>query len=626
MTPHFLSSSLLAACFLSACTATTSGNRPYIEQQNQADIFMDNGQTKEAARLYQNLAKSNPRQQNQFRLLAAEAMIKSGEIERAKQYLNKITPASLSYPQQNQLKLLQAQITLSYGNAEQALEMLEQISVDPLQAHQQKQYFHALAFAKALSGDMLGSVKARIHLGRLLQQPEQIAKNNTAILETLLRLPRQHLIPDSSPYPDTFTGWLELASLIKQYSNKPELLTQALEQWQWNYPDHPANNNSFIEQYLAKSRKILNQPATIAVFLPESGPYKRVAAAIKTGLLAAYSRLEETSAQPALQFYDSAAENPATLYNRAISNGAELILGPLAKDNINQLASLGELPIPVLALNHVDQLYQDNLFQFGLSPLDDAAQITAKSRMEGHDKALLLTPETHSGSRIARYITDAWQQQEGTLLENQSYNPKAYDFSAPIKKILNLDESEARFRQLQRTVNRSISFTPRRRTDVNSIFIEARPANGRSLNPQLKFYHAADIPVYATSHIYTGQANPRRDGDLNGITFCDIPWIFQDFYQGNLTLTDLMSQGQSIPKKYWRLIALGIDAYSLIPYLNEMSSNAYPGATGKLMLNGENRITRQLVCARFVNGSPVAEGYIQSDPTTPTEMNIFYEE
>ncbi len=626
MTQRFLSTSLITACFLSACTATTPGNRPYIEQQNQADIFMDNGQTKEAARLYQNLAKNKPIQQNQFRLLAADAMIKSGEIERAKQYLDEIRPSSLSYSQQNQLKLLQAQIALSYGNAEQALERLEQISVDSLQSNQQKQYFHALAFAKALSGDMLGSVKARIQLGNLLHQPEQIVKNNTAILEALIRLPQQRLAPDSPHYPDAFSGWLELAKLIKHYSNKPELLTQALEQWQWNYPDHPANNSLFIEQYLAKSRKILNQPASIAVFLPASGPYKRVAAAIKTGLLAAYSRLEETSAQPVLQFYDSAAESPDTLYNRALNNGAELILGPLAKDNISQLASLDELPIPILALNHVDQLYQNNLFQFGLSPLDDTAEITAKARMEGHDKALLLTPETPSGSRIARYITDAWQQQEGTLLETQSYNPKAYDFSAPIKKILNLDESEARFRQLQRTVNRTISFTPRRRTDVNSIFIEARPANGRSLNPQLKFYHAADIPVYATSHIYTGRANPRLDSDLNGVTFCDIPWIFPDFYQGDLTLTDLITQDPSIPKKYWRLIALGIDAYSLVPYLNEMSNNAYPGATGKLMLNDENRITRQLVCARFVNGSPVLDGYIQNEPTATTNMNIFYEE
>jgi uncharacterized protein len=58
-----------------------------------------------------------------------------------------------------------------------------------------------------------------------------------------------------------------------------------------------------------------------------------------------------------------------------------------------------------------------------------------------------------------------------------------------------------------------------------------------------------------------------------------------------------------------RLVALGIDAYNLIGKLDQLSSTPYAGATGQLSLNGENRITRKLVCAQFKGGVPVATGY-----------------
>ena len=105
-----------------------------------------------------------------------------------------------------------------------------------------------------------------------------------------------------------------------------------------------------------------------------------------------------------------------------------------------------------------------------------------------------------------------------------------------------------------------LEFTARRRHDADVIFLAGHPRASRLLNPQLRFYRASRIPVYATPSIYSGRPNPSQDLDLNGIRFCDIPWLYNDVYQGELSLESLQDSWRQFPSIYLRLIALGIDA------------------------------------------------------------------
>ncbi len=611
MIRHRLTSYLIISSLLSACATIPAQNQAYQEETTQAKTLMSIGQHKQAAKLYQNLAKSNPEQQNQFRLLAAEALVQSGDSDNARKYADSINSSALSSEQRNKLNIVYAQISLNYGNAEQALERLSNVTVSQLSSENQQSYYRAQAFAYSLTGDLLASAKARIKLGSLLQFQNQLHENNTAILETLSLLPRQTLILDQPLAPDTLGGWMALANLLKQRSTGPTGLDTSINEWRQNFPNHPANSH-FLQDYLASPRHAFKQPAAIAVLLPESGPFEQAAKAIREGLMAAYYHQQDSAPQPTVRFYDSAQSDPVTLYNQAVANGAELIIGPLSKKSIAILASGSGLNIPVLALNHVENLSKANLYQFGLSPIDDVQQITAKARLDGHQKALLLIPETSQGERIANYLTEYWQQTNEILLESKTYNPKEHDFSYPIKNLLNLDESEQRYQQLRHLLVRHIKFTPRRRHDVDAIFINAYPQVARSLNPQLRFYHATNIPVYATPHIYSGRKKPSQDIDLNNIIFCDIPWLFPDAYQGELSQESLSNSWQQFPDRYLRLIALGIDAYNLIAHLDKLDTIKYHGATGNLLLNSENRITRQLNCAKFTAGIPISSGFIDS--------------
>ncbi len=618
MIHHQLIFCIVVSSILSACSTTPPHNQPFMEQANQAETLMNSGQPKEAARLYQNLAETNRPHQNQFRLLAAEALAQSGDNEKARQYADSIDPSILSPREQSELNLIYAQIDLNYGNAEQALDRLKRVYPLVLKPSTQQSYYQALAFAYSLSGDLLSSARARIKLGRLLKFQNQLDENNDAILETLSLLPRQTLILDQPPPPDTLGGWMALANLLKRKEANNDDFNAKFNAWQQMFPNHPANSD-FLQHYLAHPKHAFKIPTSIAILLPQSGPLSQAAKAIREGLMAAYYQHQDLSPQPTIRFYDSGNENPVILYNQAVAENAEMIIGPLSKKNIEILVANTELVIPVLALNHIENLSRENLYQFGLSPIDEARQITEKAWQDGHRQALVLTPESRKGNRVANYLSESWQLRGGNILEIQSYNPKQHDFSYPIKNLLNLNESEQRYRRLKRLLARNLEFTPRRRHDVDAIFINAYPRAGRSLNPQLKFYHATDIPVYAMPQIYTGQHNASQDIDLDKITFCDIPWLFPETYQGELSLQSLQEDWQQAPDSYLRLIALGIDAYNLIAHLDKLDTIKYHGTTGNLLLNSENRITRQLVCAKFTQGIPVSLGFIDTVDEVYTE-------
>ncbi|WP_198246164.1 penicillin-binding protein activator [methane-oxidizing endosymbiont of Gigantopelta aegis] len=608
----------IAIILLPACKSVPA-NQPFLEQSRQAKSMMDNSQYEQAARVYQNLSQNAP-QQPEYRLRAAEALLKAGESEHAQSLLSSIPRQQLDPLQTALFALLGAQIDLDQGNAESALTKLNQISAEQLDLSHQRDYFSALAFARALSGDVLGSVQSRIQLGQRLLDPEAIRKNNIAIIESLNRLPRQTLILQQPAAPDTLAGWMALADLLKQRTIDPDLFQLQLAQWQAQFPNHPANGD-FLDQLLQHAPTQFNtQPTTIAVFLPLSGRFAKAAAIIKSGIQAAHS-VDSNSAPTNIVFYDSNVDNPVALYHRAINAGAELIIGPLQKATITALSTADKLPVSVLALNQADHIFKENLIQFGLSPRDDSREIVTLAWLNDHRKALFLLPDTHKGHRLMGYLGEFWQQQGGRILESRFYAPSSFDFSAAIKTLMNLDESERRYHRLVRRLNRNIQFEPRARTDADNIFLMATPDTARSLNPQLKFYGARHVPVYATSDIYSGIPMPRQDNDLNGIRFCDIPWFFPDIYADEPSFNSLLVDLQNTPYTYRRLLALGIDAYNMIPFLNEMRDREYAGASGRLLLTQDNHIIRHLVCADFENGIPANPQYL-----TDIETDDFYDD
>jgi outer membrane PBP1 activator LpoA protein len=147
---------------------------------------------------------------------------------------------------------------------------------------------------------------------------------------------------------------------------------------------------------------------------------------------------------------------------------------------------------------------------------------------------------------------------------------------------------------------------PRRRDDVDMIFVLADPRSARLLAAQLKFFGAGDIPTYATSQIFDN-ARTTRDNELNDLIFADVPALIAPDDNAVEVAAEL--------EAYWpqrdallRYYAMGFDAYRLVGPLFTEDQAAWPmrGLSGDLSLDAQGRVRRVLPLAQFRNGRPAA--------------------
>ncbi|MGR8934773.1 MAG: penicillin-binding protein activator [Gammaproteobacteria bacterium] len=564
-------------------------------------LLSDSAKEADLAKL-QRMQQTEDQRRSQNSLSEAELLLSSGAAGKARALLDTLDSRQLDAGQQAQFNLLYAQIELSIGKPEIALQRLDKITPELLDPPNLRAYRQSRIFAYSLTDQPLAAVQERIELAPLLTDPNEQKANQKALFEALNQQPTDKL---ESRRADTFGGWMALTLLFKQYPQGSAGFAAALRQWQKIYPRHPADIK-LLRNYTVNAPGNFYPLRNIAVLLPQTGNFAQAAQAIKDGFLAAES--ESRGDKPKLRFYDSAAEQPAVLYRRALADGADLIIGPLEKDTLRQLAETTQLTAPVLALNEIPGISANNLYQFALSPVDEAEQAAAKARLQGYRKAAILVPNTELGKRIARSYAAAWKQDGGTVLKTVYFNPQSDDFNPAIGKLLNFDESARRYRQVAELVP-ELQYTPRARQDVEVIFISASPAAARILNRQLKNSQLAGVAVYATPHLYANSANPAEDEALDGITFCDIPWFFPEAYHDTIDSAALQAPWKQMGSFYLRLLAMGIDAYNLSGRLQRLDREEYQGATGNLMRLADGRIRRNLFCARFSNGIPEPLGF-----------------
>jgi len=595
----FLYIALLAGC----ASLPNASNSGYINSQEvgyEAAQLLQNKDYSKAADLFLRLANEKPLQANFFKLQAAQARFDAGQDEQAKVLADSVLVNNLNNQQRNQLQLLYAQIFLNNGDAEQAINRLHLVIYVDLTQAQRQSYHEARAFSYALNDEKIESVRERIILGSLLVKNEDKLRNQKAIMALLELLPLNLLEEQIALSPvETYLGWLDLAIISRRELKGTAEFENLINQWQGRYLFHSAHE-LIASGYFINTQLTVENIRNIAVFLPESGVYAEHAKVIKEGFMAAYYQQDE-ALRPNLRFYDTEVQAVDLVYQQAEADGAELIIGPLNKVKVAELSQLGKLSVPVLALNYVEELSRENIYQFALNPMDEVNQAVESAKSAGLNNALILAPEGAMGVRIATYFQNAWELAGGKVLAVQEFNSRMGDFSEPIKAMLSVEESEYRYNKLKNIAG-GLKFNSRRRRDVDVIFIVANYQQARLINPH--FYHnrAEDVAVYGLSRVYTGQQDERKNIDLNGVSFCSIPWLFEGAYQGELNRQALQSTWQQFPDKFLSLIAFGIDAYDIVPYLNKLKTMQYQGVTGELSVNESNVIVRKLVCAKFQNG------------------------
>ena len=565
-----------------------------------------------AAQEYSRLAAmASAMKRPEYQLQAAALLLRGNYVKDAKQILAAIEENKLHANQRLRRYLLIAQIALAENNPRTALNVLKIQPSGNTPADLVAELHRLRADAYLRSGNLLEAARERVLREPFVADITAIPENQKIVWQTLMLLSEEALKQFRiDPPPDELSGWLELANIAKTSLSQLHNIDQMILNWRKRYPQHRASQE-IIDSLLARKLEEIRRPNSIALMLPLTGPYEKPATALRDGFLAAHYNRKNQAYNPEIHIYDVGAEtsNVTSVYAQAVNDGAEFVVGPLSKETVNEFIDDTRITVPALTLNYSEdpETVVENLYQFGLAPEDEARQLAERAWLDGHNRALAILPEGEWGERLFQTFAESWKQLGGTILERQFYPSEQNDFSPQIRSALNLNESDERHKSLEKVLREKLKFEPRRRQDVDLIFMAAFPRQARLLRPQLKFHYAGNIPIYSTSHIFSGKRDQRVDRDMDDIIFGDIPWVLH-----------ISSATPSLQKKvnrlwpeeseqYTRFFALGIDAYDLIPHLDHLKAYSYErynGETGILSINEYNRISRQISWARFRNGIP----------------------
>lgn len=609
----------LALCLtLLAGCPSGPGTRP--DAEATAARYVSQGRHAEAGEMYERLARrATAAERDTFYLAASRAWLEAGQAPRALTNLDQVQgplPAGDSA-----LDLLTGYRLLRDGRPRAALDHLAGLRQSLPQRYLGLWYeLRGRAFLQ--DGDASRAVGALVERELWLTRGEDIEANRELIWRALTTLAQKGASLEPDPASDALTrGWFELARAHAQLETNYFAGAEALRAWQAAHPAHPGE---FIAlRLLAAAPETLEYPANVALLLPLRGRFAGTAAAIRDGFLAAYLQDGARPDRPTVRLYDTGEQPTGDALRRALDDGAHFVVGPLLKSAVEGIA-VAPIDAGVLTLNTLpdDALPRANFFQFGLVPEDEAVTVARRALEEGKTRALALVPNNEWGERMLNAFATELQSYGGRLLSHAVYETGDNDFRIPITQLLNLNESRERHRQVQAIAGMVLEFEPRRRRDVEFVFVAADERQGRLIRPAFLYHFAEDLPLYATSAIY--EADARANGrDLDGLVFADMPWILRP--------DEAMLQVQEALGRHWpsrmnrrgRFYALGYDAYRLIPQLTGEAPLAEPlaGATGDLLMGPGGRIVRRLDVAQIRGGLAVRLDPVRgADPGLETPM------
>jgi len=376
---------------------------------------------------------------------------------------------------------------------------------------------------------------------------------------------------------------------------------QAWQAWQQRYPSHPAS----IRPPSALMRLNDYQIPSIGFLLPLSGSYASAGRAVRDGLITAYLA-EQNPNKPPIKFFDSSAEPVGVLFERALSNGVDVIVGPLVKSKAEKFAETTQFStVPRLLLNYLSNNHPsaanptealtqppaaaNNLFQFGIAIEDEAESLANFVYLQGLDRLLVV----HSGASWSERALLAFQKSWPNHITLSPFDD-IKDLTGAVGEAMQVAASDTRRREIADVLGQPLEFLPRARRDLDGVVALTTHVEARALVPALKFHFANKLPVFATSQAIRGD----QVSDLRGFDSTEMPL----FSQPNSAQLQLLNAFNLENSQFADLYALGFDAYhiaSWLPLLNDHSQIALSGASGYIWLEPGGKFRRDLPISKI---------------------------
>lgn len=356
-------------------------------------------------------------------------------------------------------------------------------------------------------------------------------------------------------------------------SEDPAATTQRNAHWRFDGGRRPAADRDGYQP-----------PARLAVLLPMSGPLEQAGAPVRDGLLAAY--YGERRPKPELAFYDTLG-TPAgatAAYARAVAEGADQVLGPLGRDEVEAVYRAAQPAVPVLALNRVDVAPPSNHGGYSLAPEDDGAGAASYLLSRGARRALVLSAGDDNARRSVAAFEQALREGGGGVVQVLAVTgEKPADMTALLREVA------------------------QREGGVDAVFLALRAPQARAMAAQLSMAGLAGQPRVATTQLLSGTGKAEEDRALDGIAFPTEAWAVG----AGTRLPNAASTARTLPTARGaaqRLFAFGHDAWLLSAYLPWLALDpqaTLPGAGGVLRLDATGVVRRVPAWATFSGGHVV---------------------
>lgn len=588
-----LSRYLLACCLIlfGGCVSVPSYRPVDGDSANAAEALYRQGELERAANAFLLLAdRSGSDDAAHFRLRAAEAWRDNGDLQRAEQALDGIKRRRLAGEEPMRLDLLDAEIALSRGDADFAEQRLREIDADAT-PDLRLRVLELRARAQADSGHPLAAARSRARLDGLLGGVDR-ERNRDALLKVLATIPlaEREARARELPRNDALQPWLEQAATSPQAQGTASMRPLA--------PMTTPTSGGLVDGGSAIRK--------VALLLPASGPVAGVAAAIRDGFFTAYFA-DANEVRPQITVYDAgrSPDDAVAAYDKAVADGADRVVGPLLREAVGKLFKQA-LPVRVLALNHADSgdAPPPGSAEFGLPPDAEGSQAAERMLARGIVESAVLAAETDWAERAALAFRSRFEQGGGRVVGEARLRSNEVNYREAIRSATNaLPKPQAASASASASASPDAGSVSAEPVIAAGLFISMLPQQARLLVPQLKIA-GVRVPVYATSHVHSGERNVGLDRDLDGVEFADAPWLLGPM-PGKPDRDEIVNQIASANGSGARLFALGMDAYNLLAYVDQLLANPgqyADGATGQLTADRQGRISRTLSWARFENG------------------------
>lgn len=327
-------------------------------------------------------------------------------------------------------------------------------------------------------------------------------------------------------------------------------------------PPHAFDRGWNFDNRAAAAADGYRPPAKVAVLLPLSGSLSGAAKPVRDGFLAGY--YAENRPRPDLTFYDSAS-SVSNAYQKAVSEGADFVVGPLDRDQVSALFAQGNLPVPVLALNRGNRDARPGSVSFSLAPEDEGIAAAEYLLDQDAKNVLVLTAPDDTLRRTGTAFREYLQARGGQVVDQITLGGDTNALSAQLAAAMTKGPVDAIYFATHGNEAAAAAST-----------INAQPALAKARR-------------VGTSQLASGTA----DGALlDGIVFPTealgnrvVPGMPAD--AGALTPTAAGAAG--------RLFAFGFDAWLITAYLERLAmapQNPVQGATGGLQVDGFGNVLR----------------------------------